>query len=569
MLSRHINRRNPIGSKGDMAESFCSLMREMWSGSHRSYAPRHFKSVLGKWAPQFSGYRQHDAQELLAYVLDALHEDLNAIQHKPLVAKIEADGSAPLEEVADRSWEGYLRRNRSPLIQLFHGLLKSRIECPDCQKISITFDPFLYLPLPLPSPKKALPITLVPLDNSLYPILYHIPVNREGITASLLKDELIKLANHLNRRSFFFCYVSHGKTRQGIPNTAPVYPDHTYDLYAVESPSITSTQLQSGALIRIQMTQYRKTNRYPSDQYFARPHFFVLDPSQITGESLYHLYWNRVQRMLNGEDYSQDKNEGGFIQRVRKSGPHPFPGPDKCPFKLVIELPLRGTCVICKQRRCMGCTVPLNSEPLALEHNTCMVAAWSKESYAEWINSVEVDRIAQHPSAMEAKKNVNMSIQQCFELFSQPEVLSPQDAWYCPSCKDHKQATKKIDLWNLPEVLIVQLKRFQYVHNIAHRINSSVSFPAELDLQSVTLKPGENCRYRLTGVIHHSGGVGGGHYTAHARNSLDGRWYSFNDSSVSLSEPSSPSGTAYVLFYQRLPHSPSEPQVPSEEPASS
>lgn len=550
-----------------MAESFYSLMREMWSGSHRTYAPRHFKSVLGKWAPQFSGYRQHDAQELLAYVLDALHEDLNAIQHKPVVEKVEADASSPLDEVAARSWEGYLRRNRSPLIQLFHGMLKSRIECPDCQKVSITFDPFLYLPLPLPSPKKALGITLVPLDNDLYPILYRVPVNREGISASLLKDELIKLAGHLNRRSFFFCYVSHSKTRQGIPNNAQVYPDHIYDLYAVESPSINTTQLQTGALIRIQMTQYRKTNRYPSETYFGNPHFFVLDPSQITGESLYRLYWSRIQRMLNGDDYIADKNEAGFFQRVRKTGPHPFPAAtDKFPFKLIVELPLRGSCVICKQRRCTGCTVPLTNDPLPLEHNSSFVAAWSKDSFSEWWNGVETERVAQHPSALETKQNVNMSIQQCFELFSQPEVLSPQDAWYCPSCKDHKQATKKIDLWNLPEILIVQLKRFQYVHNIAHRINSSVSFPWELDLQAVTLKPGENCRYRLIGVIHHSGGVGGGHYTAHAFNSFDCRWYSFNDSSVCASEPSSPSGTAYVLFYQRLP----APPIPdTEEPQSS
>ena len=50
----------------------------------------------------------------------------------------------------------------------------------------------------------------------------------------------------------------------------------------------------------------------------------------------------------------------------------------------------------------------------------------------------------------------------CFKYFTKNEVLSDNDLWYCPKCKELKKATKKIDLWLLPKVLIVQLKRFNY-----------------------------------------------------------------------------------------------------------
>lgn len=40
---------------------------------------------VGKFAPQFSGYQQQDSQELLAFLLDGLHEDLNRIKKKPYV----------------------------------------------------------------------------------------------------------------------------------------------------------------------------------------------------------------------------------------------------------------------------------------------------------------------------------------------------------------------------------------------------------------------------------------------------------------------------------------------------
>ena len=46
----------------------------------------HFpKTQVGRYAPQFVGYAQHDSQELLAFLLDGLHEDLNLVREKPYV----------------------------------------------------------------------------------------------------------------------------------------------------------------------------------------------------------------------------------------------------------------------------------------------------------------------------------------------------------------------------------------------------------------------------------------------------------------------------------------------------
>ena len=47
---------------------------------------------VGRFAPQFSGYQQHDSQELLAFLCDGLHEDLNRIQKKPYVELRDSDG---------------------------------------------------------------------------------------------------------------------------------------------------------------------------------------------------------------------------------------------------------------------------------------------------------------------------------------------------------------------------------------------------------------------------------------------------------------------------------------------
>ncbi|OUC44895.1 hypothetical protein D917_08767, partial [Trichinella nativa] len=56
----------------------------------------------------------------------------------------------------------------------FHGLLKSTVVCPECDKVSITFDPFCYLSLPLPEKSdRLLVINFVPLDADI-PISQHV-----------------------------------------------------------------------------------------------------------------------------------------------------------------------------------------------------------------------------------------------------------------------------------------------------------------------------------------------------------------------------------------------------------
>ena len=52
--------------------------------------------------------------------------------------------------MAAESWENYRKRNSSVIVDMFHGLLKSTVVCPECSKVSVTFDPHCMLQLPLP-----------------------------------------------------------------------------------------------------------------------------------------------------------------------------------------------------------------------------------------------------------------------------------------------------------------------------------------------------------------------------------------------------------------------------------
>jgi hypothetical protein len=81
-----VNTSNPLSSQGRIVSATAKLMMQMWAGVCCSnplesplfclkllvcaegnvthYAPRDMKKVVSDWAPQFEGYRQHDAQVL-------------------------------------------------------------------------------------------------------------------------------------------------------------------------------------------------------------------------------------------------------------------------------------------------------------------------------------------------------------------------------------------------------------------------------------------------------------------------------------------------------------------------
>ncbi|RID41541.1 hypothetical protein BRARA_J01496 [Brassica rapa] len=148
-----------------------------------------------------------------------------------------------------------------------------------------------------------------------------------------------------------------------------------------------------------------------------------------------------------------------------------------------------------------------------------------------------------------------VSLYKCLEAFLKEEPLGPDDMWYCPGCKEHRQAIKKLDLWRLPEILVIHLKRFSYSRFMKNKLEAYVDFPIDgLDLSSyISYTNGQTTyRYMLYAISNHYGSMGGGHYTAYVHHGGD-RWYDFDDSQVNkISQEKIKTSAAYVLFYKRL-----------------
>jgi ubiquitin carboxyl-terminal hydrolase 4/11/15 len=138
--------------------------------------------------------------------------------------------------------------------------------------------------------------------------------------------------------------------------------------------------------------------------------------------------------------------------------------------------------------------------------------------------------IAKRQARSLRRKN-GITLDDCLDEFGKEEILSEMDTWYCPRCKEHRRATKKFELWKTPDILIMHLKRFSSSGMRRDKLDVLVDFPIEgLDLSQrvIETEEGKNEIYDLFAVDDHWGGLGGGHYTAFAKNFLDKEWWEYN-----------------------------------------
>ncbi|XP_062056847.1 ubiquitin carboxyl-terminal hydrolase 4 isoform X2 [Lepus europaeus] len=580
-----INRDNPLGMKGEIAEAYAELIKQMWSGRDTHVAPRMFKTQVGRFAPQFSGYQQQDSQELLAFLLDGLHEDLNRVKKKPYLELKDANGR-PDAVVAKEAWENHRLRNDSVIVDTFHGLFKSTLVCPECAKVSVTFDPFCYLTLPLPLKKdRVMEVFLVPADPRCRPTQYCVTVPLMGAVSDLC-DALSRLSGIAAENMVVTDVYNHRfhKIFQMDEGLNHIMPRDDIFVYEVCSSSVDGSECVT-LPVYFRERKSRPSSTSSGAVLYGQPLLVSVPKHKLTLESLYQAVCDRISRYVKhplpdecgssplepgacngsrgnceGEDEEEmEHQEAGKEQlsETEGSGEEELGGEPceaahrkRCPkrlftFSLVNSY---GTADIN--------SLATDGKLLRLNSRSTLAIDWDSETRSLYYDEQESEAFEKHVSMLQPqkKKKTAVALRDCIELFTTMETLGEHDPWYCPNCKKHQQATKKFDLWSLPKILVVHLKRFSYSRYWRDKLDTAVEFPVRaLNMSEFVCDPSARPYvYDLIAVSNHYGAMGVGHYTAYAKNKLNGKWYYFDDSNVSLaSEEQIVTKAAYVLFYQR------------------
>uniref|UniRef100_A0A9J2P6X9 Ubiquitin carboxyl-terminal hydrolase n=1 Tax=Ascaris lumbricoides TaxID=6252 RepID=A0A9J2P6X9_ASCLU len=492
-----INEENVLGMHGQLARAYADLMEQLWNGSNRSMAPRKLKAVLGQYVQQFSGYSQHDSQELLSFLLDGLHEDLNRVKKK-VYLEAKDSGGRPDSVVAAEAWQMYKMGNDSVIVDYLHGQLKSTVVCPQCKFVSVKFDPFCFLSLPLPPKERIhkIVMTLVPLNPDRKWV--------KRVTWSAFAS-VITLDTFLLQYTVLVTFNTMVKEVRALMRKQS----------ALGNSLILFVVLHNKALVRIMNDDESLAAAYsmPLNQIYA---YQVADANDTITSPL------NIIQVRNQLVTSKDVVTVPLLMMV--------PSPDSLSSDFITGsvLPRIREYFAKDHKRSNEETNGCNEHDVATED---LLVTPDLVNYSDFNNMSEPVTITGEKDMEEkellTKHNVRKGadINECFHLFTRQELLSDGNLWYCSRCKEHQHATKKLDLWKLPPVLIIHLKRFHFTRWSREKIDIPVEFPLTgLDLTSrvVDEKFGKAV-YDLIAVSNHAGGLGGGHYWAWARNGDD--WF--------------------------------------------
>ncbi|XP_067669048.1 uncharacterized protein [Haliotis asinina] len=95
------------------------------------------------------------------------------------------------QEEADAAWNDYLRENNSVVVSKFQGQFQSTVVCSVCRHVSVTYEPFMYLSLPIPRAMER-QICVIFVHRGMPPTRYLLNMHKTD-KVHKLKRELLRL----------------------------------------------------------------------------------------------------------------------------------------------------------------------------------------------------------------------------------------------------------------------------------------------------------------------------------------------------------------------------------------
>ncbi|XP_006156490.1 ubiquitin carboxyl-terminal hydrolase 43, partial [Tupaia chinensis] len=579
-----LGRYRAVPGRTEVTEQLAALVRALWTREYTPQLSAEFKNAVSKYGSQFQGNSQHDALEFLLWLLDRVHEDLEGSSRGPVSEKPSPDISKTSENLLPPSMQ--LPLGQSFVQSHFQAQYRSSLTCPHCLKQSNTFDPFLCVSLPIPLRQtRFLSVTLVfPSKSQRFlrvglavPILSTVAALRKMVAeeGGIPVDEVILVELYPSgfQRSFFdeedlntiaegdnvYAFQAPPSSGQGTCSAHPSGLSVSPRLAAREGPRV-PLPLHSENKVLILFCNLVGSG--PQASRFGPP-FLMREDRAISWAQLQQCILSKVRCLMKSEAPVQNLGSLFSIRVVGLSLACSYLSPQDS----------RPLCHWAVDRA-------LHLRRLGGPPHVKLAVEWDSSIKERLCGSLQEERVQDADSVQQqqqAHQQHSCTLDECFQFYTKEEQLAQDDAWKCPHCKVLQQGMVKLSLWTLPDILIIHLKRFCQVGERRNKLSTLVRFPLSgLNMAPHVAQRNTNSRlgpgpwpswkqpaclptaypldflYDLYAVCNHHGSLQGGHYTAFCRNSLDGQWYSYDDSTVeSLREDEVNTRGAYILFYQK------------------
>ncbi|XP_017778771.1 PREDICTED: ubiquitin carboxyl-terminal hydrolase 43 [Nicrophorus vespilloides] len=594
-----LSRRNKLnskkhGTKGEVTEQLAVLLKALWACQYSPDLSTGFKLVVERYGAQYKGTQQHDALEFLIWLLDKVHEDLNMAPKKKYKS-IKTLGR-PDEVIAAETLENYRRRDNSFIHSVFQAQYRSSLSCPTCLTQSNTFDPFQCISVQLPQLHR----------HSVYvTVLYTSQQPREvrlglslpsGANVSELRD-LLESDTSISRCDMLLTEIGTGGFLRTFTDQQPVNVITDADpVYCIEVPQLKDAaddddenENQSAAYVLlcwinvlVENTTANTTITNDDDCIrFGSPYTMQVN-RETSYVDLQKLMLKEMAPILHDDILTSAQAQDIF--RIRISDPACNANEPASYLEPDLEHPLFMEAVDQALALCGEESGPTHVK---------LVLEWTPIA-KEAVIADDTEDVEEHSSVKQLKTQAlqggaPLTLEECLRHYTKAETLD--DAWRCPQCQQYQPVIKTLDMWSLPDILVVHFKRFRQQTlkgRNSTKLLTMVEFPVcsfdmtphlakttttttnnggningsdqnhhhnhhnnhqhnnhhhqEQILNGVNWSPWKRTRkqsttndntYDLYAVVYHHGNdLETGHYTAACRNPYDSNWYLYDDAKV-------------------------------------
>ena len=536
---RELNLTSKYGSGGKIAESYANLLIKLWKETKEYINPFEFFKTFVSNVKMFANNSQHDSHEMLIYLLEKLHEDLNRNKEKEYIELNEKGENEDDISACNRWWETHQKRDNSIIMDLFSGQYKSTLRCPFCDRISITYDQFSCLELPIE-------------NKCFFGTCYIINTKDDKIRKINLifgEDEKFKdICDKINCQKTYKAILC----RSSKLYLACLKSEH--NLYEIISES---HKRKKDLKDRIIFYEYEK------NELDNKLIFFVVPTIENDNEKALFFpkifYYNEKDTI---QQFYSDLKKYYHKYYNEKDGSF---SDDKIKLRIINNLTMctktNDPCDYCKSAECISCEFKFSKEMTMGELNKTQS---KKRSFVMYLEIPKENFKNEDHSSIKLYDNYfndeedfilnnELTLENCINTFSRCEKLDELNEWYCSKCKTHRRGYKQLEIFRLPRYLILQLKRFKGQSSFFFNTKNStkVIFPLEnLNLNKYLVGPKNmDYIYDLISLSQHYGASFGGHYTTVCKKG--NVWFKFDDENVKKIGTSDIVNIyAYILIYK-------------------
>ena len=134
-----------------MSHQYYKLIKHLWNEENNNipYSPNSFKEVLSKENPLFAGIAANDAKDLINFLIERLHQELNIALKNNSIDNYNQIDQTNEAAVFNDFTKDFNTNFNSPISRCFYGILETKSQCQGCKIIKYNFQVYSFLEFPL------------------------------------------------------------------------------------------------------------------------------------------------------------------------------------------------------------------------------------------------------------------------------------------------------------------------------------------------------------------------------------------------------------------------------------